>query len=298
MKVKPRDRRPWYQAGLGVLMNAWIPGWITGRIFQGQVKGVCVPVLNCYSCPSAMAACPIGSMQTFFGSLRFNLAAAEKKFGLYVIGLIGAVGAVIGRMPCGWACPFGFIQELMHRIPSPKIRLPRFLSYFRYAFLAVLVVALPLLILDQFGVGQTWFCKWVCPAGTLEAGIPLILLNKGLRGLIGFMYYWKVGLLVAFLGLMTVSTRPFCRAVCPLGAILGLFNKGSFLQMAVDDEKCTRCGRCARDCPVEIDVSKSANSPDCIRCLKCLSSCQYGAVSWSLAGKREAAEDRRSAKPA
>jgi ferredoxin-type protein NapH len=296
--AKPRQRRPWYQAASALLVNAWIPAWFKGSIFQGNTKGICVPVLNCYSCPSALGACPIGSVQTLLGSSRFNLALGERKFGLYVIGLLGAVGAVVGRMPCGWLCPFGFLQESMYKIRTPKIRLPQFISYFRYVFLVVLVIALPLLIVDQFGFGQTWFCKWVCPAGTLEAGIPLVALNAGLRDLVGFMYYWKVAILVIFLVLMTISTRPFCRAVCPLGAILGLFNKGSLFRMAVDDEKCTLCNMCYKKCPVELHFYKTPNSPNCVRCLRCVDSCKYGAISYQFLGKREQAVDIRLGKTA
>ncbi len=195
---KPRDKRPWYQAAFALGMNAWIPSWFKGEIFQGGIKGICVPALNCYSCPSAMGACPIGAMQTFFGGLRFNLSVAEKKFGLYVAGFLAAVGSAVGRMPCGWVCPFGFFQELVYKIPTPKLKIPHFMTYFRYAVLVTMVVALPLLIVDQFGYGETWFCKWICPAGTFEAGIPLILIKADLRPLVGFMYYWKVGLLVLF----------------------------------------------------------------------------------------------------
>jgi len=294
----PRRRRVWYQALSALAVNAWLPNWLTGKIYQGNIKGVCVPVLNCYSCPSALGACPIGAMQTFFGGLRFNLSVAEKKFGLYVVGLLGAAASVVGRMPCGWLCPFGLLQELLHKIPTPKIRLPRYFSAFRYLFLAVFVVALPLIVVDQFGYGQTWFCKWICPAGTLEAGIPLIALNAGLRPLVGFMYYWKVALLVFFLGWMIVSARPFCRAVCPLGAILGLFNKGSLFRMAVDDEKCTLCDACYRDCPVEIRIYESANSPDCVRCLKCLDSCRFGAISYAFLSKRETSASARPGRAA
>ncbi len=295
---KPRTRRVWYQALSALGINAWLPNWLTGQIYQGKIKGVCVPVLNCYSCPSAMGACPIGALQTSFASVRLNLAAAEAKFGLYVLGFLGAVGSVVGRMPCGWLCPFGLIQELMHKIPTRKVRMARSFSYGRYLFLAVLVVALPLLVVDQYDLGQTWFCKWVCPAGTLEAGLPLVALNAGLRGLVGFMYYWKVGLLVLFLGLMTVIRRPFCRAVCPLGAIFGLFNKASLFRMAVDDEKCTLCRKCERDCPVDIRIYESANSPDCIRCLKCVESCKYGAISYDFLKRHEVAEDLRARKEA
>ena len=295
---KPRDKRPWYQAAFALGLNAWLPSWFKGEIFQGGIKGVCVPALNCYSCPSALGACPIGVIQSSLGALRFNLSVAEKKFGLYVVGLLGAVGSVVGRMPCGWVCPFGYLQELLHKIPSPKIKLPRLMSYFRYVVLATMVVALPLLIVDEFGYGQTWFCKWICPAGTFEAGIPLMLIKADLRPLIGFMYYWKLGLLALFLGWFVLSRRPFCRTVCPLGAIFGLFNKGSLFRMAVDDGKCTLCDKCYKDCPVEIKIYESPNSPSCVRCLKCVSSCKFGAISWEFLGKREVAPDLRVKKPA
>jgi ferredoxin-type protein NapH len=295
---KPRDRRAWYQAAFALGLNAWIPSWFKGEIFQGAVKGVCVPGLNCYSCPSALGACPIGALQTAFGGLRFNLSVAEKKFGLYVAGFLAAVGSVVGRMPCGWVCPFGFFQELLHKIRTPKLRVPHALTYLRYFVLAVMVVALPLLIVDEFGYGQTWFCKWICPAGTLEAGIPLMLIKADLRPLIGFMYTWKVGLLVLFLAWFVLSRRPFCRTVCPLGAIWGLFNRASLFRMAVDDGKCTRCDKCLKDCPVEIKIYEKANSPDCVRCLKCVSSCKFGAISYDFLGKKEVAADLRVKNPA
>lgn len=295
---KPRDKRAWYQAAFALGLNAWLPSWFKGEIFQGGIKGVCVPALNCYSCPSALGACPIGVLQNSLGALRFNLSVAQHKFGLYVVGLLAAVGSAVGRMPCGWVCPFGFFQELLYKVPSPKIKLPRFTSYFRYVVLATMVIALPLLVVDEFGYGQTWFCKWICPAGTLEAGIPLLLIKADLRPLIDFMYYWKLGLLALFLGWFVLSRRPFCRTVCPLGAIWGLFNKVSLFRMAVDDEKCTLCDKCTKDCPVEIKIYESPNSPSCVRCLKCVSSCKFGAISYEFLGKREVAPDLRVKKPA
>ncbi len=293
-RFKLREKRTGFQAWSALALNAYLPAWFKGGIFQGGVKGVCVPALNCYSCPSAFGACPIGAVQTFFGSLRFNLSIAQKSFGLYVIGFLGAVGSVVGRMPCGWVCPFGFLQELLYKIPTAKIKIPHVLSYFRYVVLVLFVVALPLLVVDEFGFGQTWFCKWICPAGMLEGGIPLVLLNAHLRDLVGFMYFWKLGLLVLFLIWMILSIRPFCRTVCPLGALFGLFNKASLFRMAVEDERCTRCDQCLKDCPVEIKVYESANSPDCVRCLKCLDSCKFGAVSYSFLGKKEIAQDQRA----
>ena len=266
--------------------NIYIPSFFQKTIYQGNLKGICIPILNCYSCPSAIGACPIGSMQNFFASMKFNLSLAHYQLGLYVLGFLGAVGSLVGRMPCGWLCPFGFLQELMYKIPTRKFTIPRFMSYFRYVFLVIMVIALPLLLLDEFGLGETWFCKWVCPAGTLEAGIPLVALNENIRNQIGFLFSWKLMVLVLFLAWMVFSQRPFCRTVCPLGAILGLFNKASFFRMVVHEDRCEKCNNCYRNCPVGLKVYESPNSFDCIRCLKCVDGCEYGTIEYEFFPKK------------
>jgi polyferredoxin len=267
--------------------NIYLPSFFKGEIFQGNTKGACVPILNCYSCPSAIGACPIGSIQNSFASLKFNLSIASYQFGLYVIGVLGAVGSLVGRMPCGWLCPFGLLQEALYKIRSPKIHIPKFMSYGRYVILVLFVFLLPLLVLDQYGFGQTWFCKWICPAGTLEAGIPLVILNEGIRSQVGLLFSWKMFVLILFLVWMVFSQRPFCRTTCPLGAIFGLFNKVSLFRMAVDDNKCIECNMCYKNCPVDLKIYESSNSPDCVRCLKCVNSCQYGAIDYEFFPKKQ-----------
>ncbi len=278
--------RKWVQAAAVLGFNAYLPNWLKGEIFQGGIKGICLPVLNCYSCPSAIGACPVGSLQNFLGALRFNLSVAVHQFGFYVLGILGAVGSLVGRIPCGWLCPFGLVQELVHKIPSPKLRIPRVLTYLRYIITVLFVFALPLLLVDEFGYGQTWFCKWICPDGTLIAGIPLAALNAGIRAQLAFMFKWKMGVLVLFLIWMVFSMRPFCRTACPLGAIFGLFNKASVFRMTIDEGTCTSCGKCARSCPLDIEVYKRPNSPDCIRCLKCVDSCAMGSIQYEFLGAR------------
>ena len=267
--------------------NIYLPSFFKGEIFQGNTKGACVPILNCYSCPSAIGACPIGSIQNSFASLKFNLSIASYQFGLYVIGVLGAVGSLVGRMPCGWLCPFGLLQEALYKIRSKKIPIPKFMSYGRYVVLVLFVFLLPLLVLDQYGFGQTWFCKWICPAGTLEAGIPLVILNEGIRSQVGLLFSWKMFVLILFLVWMIFSQRPFCRTTCPLGAIFGLFNKVSLFRMAVDDNKCIECDTCYKNCPVDLKIYESSNSPDCVRCLKCVNSCQYGAIDYEFFPKKQ-----------
>jgi polyferredoxin len=275
-------KRRWFQTFSFLAINAYIPSWFKGEIYQGNFKGVCVPVLNCYSCPSALGACPLGAMQNFFATSRFNLSIAQYQLGLYVIGFLGAVGALVGRMPCGWLCPFGFLQELLYKIKTKKFRIPKFLTYGKYVILAVFVVLLPLLIMDPYGFGQTWFCKWICPAGTLEAGVSLAAINTGIREQLGFLFSWKMGVLVLFLVWMIVSKRPFCRTACPLGAIFALFNKVSLFRMVWDEDKCTLCNKCWKDCPVDIKIYEAPNSPECIRCLKCIDSCKFGALDYQF----------------
>lgn len=281
--------------GLGAVgLNFYLPAWFHGGIVTWASKGACVPALNCYSCPSAVGACPMGALQHSMASLRFNLSVAQYQLGLYVIGFFGLVGGFAGRLTCGWICPFGLVQEGLHKIPTPKLGVPRFLSSMRYMVLGALVLALPFFILDQFGYGQTWFCKWLCPAGTLEAGVPLVLLNSGVRAQIGLLYAWKIGVLILFLGWMVVSLRPFCRTTCPLGAILGLFNKVSMFRLRLEEARCTSCGNCEQACPIDVRVRQSPNSPGCIRCLKCISACKEGCLTYEFSRKRPSGETLNS----
>ncbi len=274
------------QLAATALTNAWwLFPWSATGIYGGRLKTICAPGLNCYSCPAAVTACPIGSLQNALATLRPALETGAFRPGFYIVGWLAMFGTLAGRMPCGWLCPFGFFQELMHKIPSPKLPMPKALTYVKFAVLAVLVVLMPALVLDEFGYGQTWFCKLVCPAGTLEAGLPLLALKPGLRDAVGWLFVNKLTILVLFLVWMVFTSRPFCRVACPLGAFYALFNKISVFRMVHDPDKCVRCGACLRDCPMGVDFSRSANSPDCIRCLKCMNhSCRYGAISFELAG--------------
>lgn len=277
--------RRWIQVAATVLSNAYLIFPFTRNIYQGKLKSVCVPGLNCYSCPAATGACPLGSLQSMFATVRSGLSIGRFHPGLYVIGFLGTIGALVGRMPCAWVCPFGLIQELIHKIPSGKFEIPRFLIYIKYVVLALFIFLLPLLAVDELGYGITWFCKYVCPAGTLEAGIPMMFLMPSLKELIGVLYYHKVALLVIFLILMVFVRRPFCRIVCPLGAIYSLFNKVSIFRMVHDPDACVGCEQCYRDCPMGVRFYLGANQIDCIRCMKCYQeSCKYGAISYELAG--------------
>ena len=251
-------KRHLIQAAATLLSNGNLSGFVTGRIWQGKSKQVCVPGLNCYSCPGALGACPIGSLQAVLGS-KGNYVS------YYVTGLLLLFGTVFGRLICGFLCPFGLIQDLLHKIPVPKWMVPkkpdRILRKLKYVFLLVFVILMPLFLTDAFGVGAPAFCKYICPAGTLEGGVLLLLVNAPLRSAVGFLYAWKMVILVITVVLSMLIYRPFCKYVCPLGAFYSLFNKLSLYQMKVHQGACIHCGACEKACKMNVPVQTNINSP-------------------------------------
>jgi len=250
-------------------------------IYQGKLKGFFFPGLNCYACPLARFSCPIGSLQNFIG---------VKTFPFYVLGFMGLLGITLGRFVCGWICPFGFFQELLYRIKTFKIRISQKYSYSKYIVLFVFVMILPFL------TAQPWFCK-LCPAGGIEAGIPQVILNPYLQSLIGRLFYVKMAIVTMLVSFSIFVKRPFCRFVCPLGAIYGIFNKFTFFKIKVDEKKCIECYACQTVCPMDVAIFKAPDSVDCIRCGECIKACPTDALSFKYsltsAIKNPSQENRR-----
>ncbi len=251
-----------------------------GRIYQGKWKVFCNPGLNCYSCPAASFACPIGALQAVGGSRDFS-------FSFYVTGLLLAFGVVFGRAVCGFLCPFGLLQELLHKIPSPKWKLKKVFLSIKYIVLVVFVLLLPIAVTDYMGMGKPAFCQYICPAGTLEGGVFLLAAHEGLRKSIGALFTLKMAILLATILGCILIYRFFCRILCPLGAIYGLFNKISIYHLEVDEHKCNGCGKCSRACKMEVNPVKKPQSAECIRCGDCVDACPQGAVRLKICnGKR------------
>ena len=276
-----------FQALWALLTNSYLIGFVQGKIYKGSLKKLCVPGMNCYSCPGAVGSCPIGSLQAVIGSWNF-------KFAFYVAGFLVFLGALVGRFVCGWLCPFGLIQDLLHKIPFPKklrtFRGDKLLRKLKYVILVVFVILLPMFLVDVMGQGAPYFCKLICPVGTLEGGIPLALMNKSMHSVLGWLYAWKNVLLVATILLSIIIYRPFCKYICPLGAIYSVFNPISVFKYRVDESKCVSCGACSKSCKMGVDPVQNANHPECIRCGLCKKVCPTGAISSSCLKRQSTAD--------
>jgi polyferredoxin len=253
--------------------NPLIMNFFSGEIHRGESKRICTPGLNCYSCPAAITSCPIGAAQLFFAGAKHNIS-------LYVAGFLLTVSMIFGRFICGWICPMGLLQDLIYKIKTPKLRLKlRFVRYVKYVVLVLFVIALPMLVLHGLsGLGSPWFCKYICPSGTVFGAAPLLAANEFLRGLAGALLVWKTALAAGLLLTSVFLFRVFCRVLCPLGAFYALFNKIAFIKIRCDADKCVSCGSCSAACKILIEPAKTPNSPECVRCGDCRKACKEKAL--------------------
>jgi len=275
LRIFAVQKRLLAQIGFFIAQNPFLQNFFGGRIYSGRLKGFCAPGLNCYSCPAAAFSCPIGSLQNFF-------RGAKQSLSWFVAGFLISVGALFGRFVCGFACPMGFIQDLLYKIPVPKIRVRlRYLSYLKYVTLVLFVLILPLAVRDFLTLlGDPWFCKYICPSGTVFGALPLVAANDYLRGMLGALFVQKTAITLALVIAALFVSRFFCRVLCPLGAIYALFNRISFVRINFRENACSGCGECNRHCELKLEPVKEANHPDCVRCGKCVRSCGEKALTY------------------
>ena len=266
-----------------IVTNGYMYGFLNGKIYRGSLKYACVPGLNCYSCPGAVGSCPLGALQALLNQRGFQVP-----FG--ALGFLFLFGSFLGRFVCGWLCPFGLVQDLLHKIPlfRKRKRLPfhRVLKYGKYVVLVLLVFVGSSFLFGGFAKFPA-FCKFLCPSGTLLGALPLLGSNEVLRSQAGGLFFWKLGVLLFLLLLSVKVYRPFWQYLCPLGAIYGWFNRFSLVQIHWEEERCTSCGACERACPVGLAVEEISRSPECIRCGRCVGACPGKCLHFSAIVRRE-----------
>ena len=248
--------RPWVQTAFLAVWLAPVGRWLHG------IPGC---VFHCYSCPLSAFGCPVGIAANYAALLP---VCWEVPY--LLIGVLLLVGAVSGSLVCGWACPFGFLQDALGKVSQYKLTLPGWVGYMRYVVLVGLVLILPFL-LGRAGIAfddqAVSICR-LCPAGALEAGLPYSI-RSALSGQGWVMSWLKSGILVVFVVSAIFIHRPWCRMFCPLGGILALFNRMSLFHLRFKAGECVECNLCRSRCSMSVKVDQKANVAGCIRCLEC-----------------------------
>ncbi|MFW5782734.1 MAG: 4Fe-4S binding protein [Candidatus Muiribacteriaceae bacterium] len=257
------------------IINPVLPNYFKGTIYQGPLKSFCVPALNCWSCPAATYSCPIGAIQNSVSYFKYHIS-------LYTISILGLTVFFTGRLFCSFACPFGLLQDLIHKIPSKKTKIfkPKW-KYSKFVILVIFVFILPFLTKDP------WFSK-ICPAGFYLASLPLIAGDRSILDNISYFFYIKLFLSSVFFVAAVRISRPFCQYVCPVGAIFELMRPWSLLKIKVNNDTCISCDLCMKTCPMDIPIYKTTR--DCIQCGNCVKACPNGSIKieHKLIKKKEA----------
>lgn len=286
------NKRKVYQSFSLIMFNAGALGIIA--------KHLIAPGLHCYACPWATAGCPIGLLQNWviMGQVPY-----------YLIGSSLAVFTIFGRAFCGWACPFGFLHDIMSYVSSVKYKRTNVSKIFNFrkgdgtrdnvsilTYITRSTILITLLLL-AWRSAETWFCK-LCPAGFIEAALPYRLSHSVAPDP---LFVFRVVIFFSLILVAIIISRFWCRYFCPLGHIAGHFNSVSMLHLSLDEEKCNSCGLCARACPMELDpeefLRKTPNSStikgkvkklvskeqsNCILCGECVESCRNDALKISF----------------
>jgi polyferredoxin len=221
-----------------------------------RMHNLCGPVFHCYSCPLAMFACPIGVIANFSALHVIPFAA---------LGMLLLFGAALGTFVCGWACPFGFLQDLIAKVPTPKFTLPLWMGIFRYAVLLAFVLVIPFL----WGEAHPLFICRLCPAGAIEGALP----NMANQAIAGQPIVWptavKTAILVMIVIAMFFTWRPWCTLFCPLGAFYSLLNHVSFLFLRFHRDRCIECADCRSLCVDGGSAERRIDGLHCLRCAEC-----------------------------
>ncbi len=286
--------------------------------FAIGMTGLIYPFLFCYASPGACAACPIGILEhSIVPGRRVNACLL-----LYLVSTLALVGLVFGRGACGWACPVGTFQDLISKITKKRIQDPlekrmknagaakscpgcatkqgapgaamksaesnagksplsRRILHPRNLKYLVLAASVGVLFLTS----SVMFTD-ICPVGILVGTIPNAALNPG-RFAPNDFFWIAIWIFAAFLALIVLMGRSWCRYLCPVGAAMAPFNKASFVHLKVDKSKCKDCGKCMKECPMKIGKDEIGRNTECILCGRCIDECKLGAIKYALEDGRE-----------
>ncbi|MCX7704386.1 MAG: 4Fe-4S binding protein [Planctomycetota bacterium] len=299
MRIKPIRR---------MVQLLFLPVAYAGFIVPATTH-IIYPSIHCYACPLSVYICPIGIFQNF---------VKMPSFPFYLLGWVFIYGMAAGRAICGWLCPFGLFNDFLS--PLNGIRHPNrilvkiliaifivalfFSSYLLNPRAAVGIVAITMLTLfilhDLHFVkylllsvtlvmalvfADTIFCK-SCAVASIEASIPHLVLSLSGESeirvrFVSLSFMVHILTLALAVGGVVIEKRFWCRYICPMGAVLALFNRVSLVTIRHDRGRCDskekRCSaECIKICPMGvtgIGKRRFIDSGDCIRCGACVDVC-------------------------
>lgn len=232
---------------------------------------------------SVDALCPFGGFETLFTFIATGGFVPRILISSLILGLGVLLTVLVFRRGfCGYVCPFGFVQELMGKIRKKKVKVPeevdkygRFLKYL--ILLAILIGTTltgvlvfrsfdPFMSFFHFGKGILWDYDATEFIGHL---IPFIIMAVVLVGSIFIERFW-------------------CKYFCPLGAVMGIFNKLGLTKLKRNKKTCIDCKLCDKKCPVGLKISKinSMKSSECLNCNQCVNVCPKNSLSQNIGKKK------------
>ncbi|MGB9081295.1 MAG: 4Fe-4S binding protein [Desulfuromonadaceae bacterium] len=182
------------------------------------------------------------------------------------------VSLLLRRSFCSWICPVAVISEcawkggfrLMRHSPRLPAWLDGGLRSLKYLLMALFIYFIAI------AMSSDALTKFIQSDYHMIADVRLMNFFLHMSPL-------AISIMVTLVALSVVLRNPFCRYLCPYGALLGLVATLSPLRVSRNLERCVSCGVCSQVCPTYIDVmhKKSVASPECIACWRCISHCRF-----------------------
>lgn len=280
------------------------------RLLRIVVQFVMFILMNLmvFSIGATWLVLPVELSQTYFSTSEGAFFLMQRMLAKGIIPLIPLasiliIGSIFGRLFCSWGCPFGLVQDIVGLLFSPfqkyeptketndKLRVIG-------ESIATLTLGISLIIGVNVGMGNStemvelfglfFDSSWAVfsPASFLFTGVPLLFYWEGLSSVfesqVDIGFYVRLAILLFSIILVVYIPRGWCRWFCPLGIIMGILGKHSFLGISRNISQCNQCGKCEDVCPMGVRIldhqPSKIRSVHCTLCLDCVSECPHNAL--------------------